>query len=156
MQIFLKIDGIVGEAQHVKHKNEIAVESYSWSEAAAPSPGGGTGLAAGKVQMQGFSVSMKASKASPKLFLAVATGQHFKTAVLSVLAAPSSPFDFLTWTLSDVTVIDFRTAGSPDVILDSITLAFTKIQVKYREQTPSGGPGAEVKAGWDLVKNQSI
>ena len=62
--IFLKIDGIVGEAQHVKHKNEIAVESYSWSESAAPFPGGATGLSVGRVQMQGFSVSMKASKAS--------------------------------------------------------------------------------------------
>lgn len=156
MDIFLKIDGIVGEAQHVKHKNEIAVESYSWSESAAPSPGGGTGLSAGRVRMQGFSVSMKASKASPKLFLAVATGQHFKTAALSVLSAPSIPFDFLTWTLSDVTVTDFHTAGSHDVVLDTITLAFTKIQVKYREQTPGGGPGAEVKAGWDLVKNQAF
>ena len=38
MDIFLKIDGMVGEAQHVEHKNV-------------------------SVQMQGFSVSMKASLA---------------------------------------------------------------------------------------------
>jgi type VI secretion system secreted protein Hcp len=42
---FLRIDGIPGESNDVKHKGEISVDSWSWGEtqAIAPAPGSGGG-----------------------------------------------------------------------------------------------------------------
>ncbi len=49
LNTFIKIDGIKGESQDAKHKDEIDVLSWSWAleQSAAIPPGGGG--AAGKV-----------------------------------------------------------------------------------------------------------
>ena len=76
---FLKIDGIEGEATDAKHKNTIDVESWSWGETqTGVASGRGGGAGAGKVSMQDFHFVMKVNKASPKLMLACATGQHIE------------------------------------------------------------------------------
>jgi type VI secretion system secreted protein Hcp len=77
---FLKIDGIAGESQDSKHKGEIELESFSWGEVQTARPPGGGGGGAGKVEMQDFHFVMSLNKASPKLLLACASGQHLKQA----------------------------------------------------------------------------
>src|ERR671910_3398902 len=99
---FLKIDGVSGESLDAKHKGEIEVESWSWGEANPAPPGGsGSGSGAGKVQMQDFNFTARVSKASPNLMLACASGQHFKSAVLTARKAGKSQQEFLTFSLSD-------------------------------------------------------
>src|SRR5260370_38577759 len=80
---FLKLDGIPGESTDSKHKNEIDIESWSWGQANSGSHAYGGGGGAGKVSMHDFSFTMRINKASPKLFLACATGQHIKGAILT-------------------------------------------------------------------------
>jgi len=157
MDIFLKIAGIKGESDDKWHKDEIDVESFSWAERQdAPftgGPGGGTG---GKVQMEEVTLAMRYSKASPLLFQAVASGKHFPSAVIAVRRAGGATQDFLKWTLTDVIVTAYATAGSRSVedVNDQISLSFRKIQVEYRPVLPNGSLGAPVKAGWDLQLNK--
>ena len=73
---FLKIDGIEGESQDSKHKNEIHLESWSWGEQQMGTHSAGGGGGAGKVSMNDFSFAMKVNKASPKLLLSCASGAH--------------------------------------------------------------------------------
>ena len=94
IDMFLKIDGIDGESTDDKHNNEIVILSYAWGEA-QPAPTGGTGGGAGKIALQDFHFSMLVNKASPKLFLACANGEHFKNAVLTVGHSGASPTEFL-------------------------------------------------------------
>ena len=79
---FLKIKGIEGESFDAKHKNEIDVLSWSWGETQSGSHAAGGGGGAGKVSMQDFSFVMKVNKASPKLLLACANGEHIPEATL--------------------------------------------------------------------------
>jgi type VI secretion system secreted protein Hcp len=76
---FLKMAGIDGESTAANHKGEIEIESWSWGESNL----GLRGAGAGKVSMNDFSFVMKLNKASPKLFLACAQGEHIKTAWLT-------------------------------------------------------------------------
>ena len=78
---FLKIDGIQGESTDAKHKGEIMVLCWSWSETQAMSPAAAGGTS--KVSMQDFHFSKAVDTASPKLMLACPSGQHIKDAVLS-------------------------------------------------------------------------
>ena len=80
---FLKIDGIDGEAQDKTHKNEIQLESWSFGETQTGTSHTGEGMGAGKVQMGDFHFVMRTNKATPKLFLACANGEHIKKAVLT-------------------------------------------------------------------------
>src|SRR5689334_13062976 len=79
---FLKIEGIDGESQDSKHKGEIQLESFSWSEHQTGTHAAGGGGGAGKVAMQDFHITKKIDKASPKLMLACADGEHLKKATL--------------------------------------------------------------------------
>ena len=84
---FLKIEGIPGESQDAKHKDEIQVLSFSFGESQSGTMAFGGGGGAGKVQMQDFHFMMNVNKASPKLFLACACGEHIPSAILTARKA---------------------------------------------------------------------
>ena len=158
IDMFLKIDGIDGESTDDKHKNEIAILSYAWGEAQS-APAGGAGGGAGKIAMQDFHFSMLVSKASPKLFLACAKGEHFKNAVLTVRHPGASPTEFLKWRFTDVLITSYQTAGdvaTGALPVDHASLKFSKIEVEYSPVKPDGTLGTPVKAGWDIKTNQPI
>lgn len=156
---FLKIDGIEGESQDAKHKGDIEIESFSWGANQTGSFGYGGGGGAGKVAMQDFHFVMKVNKASPKLFLACATGEHIKRAVLVTRKAGKEQQEFLKVTSEDILVSSYTTGGSDgaDTIpLDQISLNFAKMTLEYREQKLDGTLGGVVKAGYDVKANKLI
>lgn len=156
---FLKIDGVDGESSDSKHKGEIELESWSFgaSNSATFSSGGGGG--AGKVSMQDFHFVMKTSKASPKLLLSCAGGDHIKKATLICRKAGTEQQEFLKVTLSDVLVSSFQTGGSShsDVLpMDQVSIAFAKIEHEYKEQKLDGTLGGAIKSGWDVKLNKKV
>lgn len=155
---FLKIDGIEGESEDAKHGKEIEVLQWNWGESQSGSMAHGTGGGAGKVSMQDFHFTMKANKASPKLFLACANGEHIKSAILTCRKAGKEQQEFLKWTFSDLLVSSYQTGGnSNDLIpLDQISFNFTKIETSYKVQNADGTLGAEFKAGYDLKKATKV
>jgi type VI secretion system secreted protein Hcp len=156
---FLKIDGIDGESPDGKHPNEIQIMSWSFGETQAGSHSGGGGGGAGKVIMQDFNFTMHTNKASPKLFLACANGEHIKSAKLTCRKAGKEQQEFLLWTFSDLLVSSYQTGGSEGsavLPVDSISLNFAKVEIGYKPQKADGTLDAENKAGYDLKKNQKV
>ncbi len=157
--MFLKIDGIPGESVDSKHKGEIQLLSFSWGEqnTGAHAVGGGGG--AGKVSMQDFHFAAAESIASPKLFLACASGQHIKTATLVARkAGDRSSLEFLKLELTDVLVSSFQSGGSEGETLpvDQVSLNFGRVQFSYTPQRPDGTGGTPVTAGWDIRANKAV
>ncbi len=152
---FLKIDGIPGEATDAKHKAEIDLESWSWGETNSGSQAYGGGGGAGKVAMQDFSFSMKVNKASPKLFLACATGQHIKEANLTCRKAGKEQQEYLKIKFSDLLISSYQTGGSAgsEVPTESISFNFAKIEVSYAPQKETGGLDSPVIHKYDLKTN---
>jgi type VI secretion system secreted protein Hcp len=156
---FLKIDGIDGESQQDKHKNEIELDSWSFGETNAGSFAKSGGGGAGKVAMQDFHFVMPVNKASPKLFLACATGQHIKSAKLVCRKAGKEQQEYLKVTFSDLLVSSYQTGGSGhgDVLpTDQISLNFSKIEFEYAEQAADGSLKGGIKAGYDLKAGKKV
>jgi len=156
---FLKVEGVDGESADHKHKGEIELESWSWGEAQHGTHASGGGGGAGKVQMQDFHFTTKISKASPKLMLACATGEHIKKAVLIARKAGKEQQEFYKITLSDVLVSSYQTGGSGHssvIPTDQVALNFAKIEIEYKEQKVDGTLGAATKAGYDAKANQKV
>ena len=154
---FLKIDGIEGEAQDKTHKNEIQLESWSFGATNAGTAGMGLGMGAGKVSMGDFHFVMRSNKASPKLFLACANGEHIKKAVLTCRKAGKDQQEYLKWTFTELLVSSYQTGGSAhsDVVpLDQISINFTEGQIDYKEQKADGTLGGAVTTKYN-VKSQS-
>ena len=154
---FLQITGVPGESRDAKHKDWIDVFAWSFGESnpSAFEPGGGAG--AGKVQMQDFNFTTRMSKASPKLFLACANGQHMKEAKLAAVKTGAMQQEFLTWTFSDVLVSGYQTgAAGGEMVMDAVSLTFSKVQVEYKAQKADGSLDSAVTAGWDAKANKKV
>jgi type VI secretion system secreted protein Hcp len=155
---FLKLDGIEGESIDERHKNEIDVLSWSWGEsnnARAASGRGGAG--AGKVSMQDFHFTAQSSKASPKLMLACATGQHIKEAKLTARKAGGDQQEYLIITLKDVVISSYQIGGSGgSAPVDQFSINFAQIEFEYKPQNPDGSLGDPVRAGWDVRTNRAL
>jgi type VI secretion system secreted protein Hcp len=156
---FLKIDGIKGESQDDKHKDEIQLESWSFGLSNAGSFGAGGGGGSGKASFQDVHFTSKTNAASPKLFIASATGEHIKSGILTCRKAGGKQEEFLVVTLSDLLVSSYQTGGhgaSGELPMDQFSLNFSKIEIAYKVQDAKGGLGAAIKAGYDLKKSVKV
>ncbi len=150
---FLKIDGIEGESQDSKHKNEIEIESFSWGAHQMGTASHGGGMGAGRVSMKDFTFTMRVNKSSPKLMLVCANGSHIKSAILTCRKAGKEQQEYLKVTFSDLLVSEYVTngTGAAGVIpMDNISLNFTKVEFEYKEQKPDGTLGGAIKSFWDM------
>ena len=156
---YLKLTGIDGESADHKAKGQIDVESWSWGETNSGTGHAGGGHGAGKVSMQDFHFVMKCNKASPKLMLACASGEHIKEGLLTCRKAGTQQQEFLKIKFTDILISSFQTGGSghSDIIpTDQISLNFAKIEIEYKEQKPDGTLGGVTKAGWDAKANKKV
>jgi type VI secretion system secreted protein Hcp len=155
--VFLKIDGVQGESTDAKHKDEIDVLSFSFGVSqAGGAPGGGGG--AGKASLTDLHFVARTQKSSPRLFVACASGEHVKQAVLTVRKAGGKQQEYLTITLREVRVTSYQASGSADDEgpLDQVALGYGKIEIEYRPQDPKGTLGPPVKGGWDVKANKKL
>lgn len=156
---FLKIDGIDGDSTDAKHKNEIEVESFSWGEQNHIATGGGGGGGAGKVVPGDFQYAARLTKASPRLLVACATGEHFKKAVLTGRKSGKTQFEFLSITFADVLVSSYDiSADSQDEAGpgDHVSLNFANLQMSYKTQKADGSVGQTIAGGFDFKANKKI
>jgi type VI secretion system secreted protein Hcp len=158
IDLFLKIDGIEGECQDVRHKGEIELESWDWGATQSGSHADSSG-GRGKVNMKDLRAVMKVNKASPKLMLACATGDHIQTAVLTCRKAKpgKEQQEYLKITLSDLLVSSYQTGISPGVTpTEEFSLNFARIEVEYKEQKADGSLGAPIRTGYCRKTNKKV
>jgi len=154
---FLKVDGIPGESADAKHKGEIDVLAFSWGVSSAKGAASGGGGGSGKAVFDDLLVVAHTSKASPLLWLACASRQHVKSAVLTCRRPGKAPVEFLKVTLSDVMISSYELDGSDEEPpLDQIGLTYAKIVTEYVPVDATGKAQPAVKAGWDMKANKKV
>jgi type VI secretion system secreted protein Hcp len=156
---YLKLDGVDGESKQKGFEGQIDLESWSWGASQSGTHGSGGGGGAGKASFQDMHFVMKINKASPKLMLACATGEHIKSGLLTARKAGGTQQEFLKIKLTDVLVSSYQTGGSGhgDIVpTDQISLNYSKIEVEYKEQKPDGTLGGAIKAGYDVKAGAKV
>ena len=156
--IFLKIDGIKGEATDINHQNEVEVVSWSWGVSELLVSSGGGGTAGAKAKVSEFVVGKQVDKASPNLLRACLTGKHLKEVVLTQRRAGAGKANFLSITLKDVLIsgvndIDTGVAPGP---AENVAFAFAKVISQYVPQKPNGTPDTPVTLKWDVTANKEF
>jgi type VI secretion system secreted protein Hcp len=156
VDIFLKLDGIKGESQDSKHKEEIDVMSYSFGASQSGTMAYGGGGGAGKVQFQDLSFTHRVDKSSPILFLHCANGHHIKEATLTNRKAGKEQQEYLVLKLTDLIVSSVQHGDSAggELPMESVSINFAKIEMEYKEQKKDGTLGAGVKFNWDQKLNK--
>lgn len=150
--MFLQIDGIPGESAEALHMNWIDIDAFNWSEAMASIV---NGHAAGRLNMTGFHFAMNTNLASPKLFLACATGKLIANATLDVCTPIGNEkiAVFLRFNFTGVTITSYSIAGSTpeDRPIDEFSIAFTRITMTYWQSDENGNPSGQIIVYYDLI-----
>ncbi|MBL8473010.1 MAG: type VI secretion system tube protein Hcp [Rhodocyclaceae bacterium] len=155
---FLKIDGIKGESQDHKHKDEIDVISWSWGASNPSTASTGGGLGAGKVSFQDLHFSHYYDKSSAPLMLACANGTHIKEIKLYNRKQGKDQQEYLTVTLSDCLITNCQVSdgGTSQLPIEQVGIAYSKVAIEYKAQKPDGTLDAPVKMGWDVKQNKAV
>jgi type VI secretion system secreted protein Hcp len=158
VDMFLKIDGIKGEAQDDKHKDEIDVLAWSWgiSQSGTSHMGGGGG--AGKVSVQDLSVTKFMDKATPNLMMYCCNGKHIPKVMLTVRKAGEKPLEYMKITMEDCLISNVNTGGSggEDRLTENLALNFAKFKVEYTPQKADGSGDAVIEMGYNIAKNVKV
>jgi len=152
--IFAKIGDIKGESLDDKHKDEIEVLSWSWGLTHAAGGSGGGGGGAGKAGFHDLSFTHKIDKASPVLMKACATGVHLKEATITHRKAGKGQQDFLIFKMNDLVVTAVTSDDSEAGQLETVSLAFAKIDLEYRPQKRDGSLDAGIHFKYDIKANK--
>jgi len=155
--IFLKIDGIDGESQDDKHKNEIEVLNWNWEISQESSMHAGSGGGAGKASVADLWFQHGIDRASPNLMKYALTGKHIDQAVLVMRKAGGNPLEYLKITMNDVLVTRVKPSGSKngeEKSLEEVSLSFAKVKQEYVVQNAQGGSGGAVTASYDIKGNK--
>jgi type VI secretion system secreted protein Hcp len=136
VDIFLKIDGVIGESADTQHRNEIDLLSWSWGTST------GTGKTKGNVLpsacIQDVTIMKRFDAASPQLIMNSITATIAANGVITLRRAGDVQEQFLTLTMTNVSVVAVQIAESSEEPTESVTLHFTSMHGEYRKQI---GPG---------------
>lgn len=139
--IYMKYEGIPGDANAAGHEKWIEVQSVQWSvqppaAPAAPAPAGVAAGGPGRIVL-----SRKVDKASPLLSRAATSGKVVPTAQLDMpktTVGGSSPY--MRYELKNVMVTSYSASGPAaggSVPMESLSLNYAKIEYRYDDKKPA-------------------
>lgn len=152
MAIYLKIDGIQGDATEANHTNWITIDSMQFSTAREVKARiGGTAVREfSEPSVSDVTVSKPLDRASGGIFREALVGNQGKTYQIDVTSTGQGGTVLLTYILSHVMVSNYHISSGGDRPEESITLNFAKVEVTFN---PIGG--SRSVTSYDLATNKA-
>jgi type VI secretion system secreted protein Hcp len=157
MAIYLKYDGIDGEATHQDHQKWIDISSMQFGIGRAIStPAGSTAnREASEPSVSEVTLSKQMDGASPKLFTESATGNVGKTVKIDLVSTGSPGNTYVTYTLTNALISAYSVSTGGDRPSESISISFTKIEYKFIPYDANNKAGTPVTVSYDLATTKS-
>jgi len=154
---FLKIDGIKGESQDDKHKDEIHVSSFSFGVTNSGTGGSNLGSGGGRSNIQDMHFTKTVDASSPNLFIACATGKHHAKAWVYLRRAGDKPQEYLTYEMTEAYISSITTSAHEGggIAQESVSINFSKVKMVYTPQNADGSPGAKNEKTYDVKANKA-
>jgi type VI secretion system secreted protein Hcp len=139
--IFLKIQGITGEASAPGHEGDMAIVSWSWGmQASTPYTAGTSG---GQASMRSLDVVKLVDRASPTLLQYLDMHKLVSKATLTVRKSGSSaPVEYLVMDMTKVRIVMINHGTQDAEVTEHVSLSFETISFTYTPQAGSGDPGS--------------
>ena len=157
MAIYLKLDGIDGDATHQDHRNWMRIENLDLG--IRRKFGTRTGVVANREGRQPalspVRLVKRSCRATPLLMTESLAGSRSKTAVIHVVDTGSPGRTYIEVTLSNVLVSRYQIDGEEGRPLESFHLYATKIELRYIPRADDNSGSAPMVASYDMATSQS-
>lgn len=138
--MFLKVQGVTGEAEDPDHKGEIQVTSWSWGMKASVSAAAG-GVVTGRSTISELQIVKRVDLSSPTLMLFLNNNKLISGAELSVRKAGKTQLEYLKIELEKVRITSWTTQSEGFELVERVSLGFSKVRVTYTPQSATGAKG---------------
>jgi len=157
MPIFMKYDGIDGEATITGFEKWIELQSFQFGVGRAISSAYGQSTREGSIaSVSEISVSKLSDGASPKLFVAALTGTLDKKVTISMVrTAAGSVQPYMVYELEGCGISGYSVSSGGDRPVESLSLNFDKISFKYMLIGDDLNNSPEV-VGYDLATGKTF
>lgn len=158
MALFIKFDGIDGEAKDKDHKGWSDILSLSWGLHRAGSGATGQTRRRGVVTVEDVVCTKEYDKSSPKLAEAVCTGKVFpKVEIHNTSTYGEARATFLKYELKNVLVSmhSVAAAGGGDAVpTEQMSLNFEEVKQTYIEYDSKGSKKGNVEMTWKVSEGE--
>ena len=153
--LFIKFDGVDGEANDKDHKGWSDLLSFSHGMSRPSSGAAGTARGRGAVVMEDITVAKLLDKASPKLAEALCRGKVFPKVEIHVTStyADGGRLTYLIYELKNVLVSSLRPASagnSEQRPTEELKLNFEQVKQTYVEYDSKGLKKGNVEFSWKV------
>jgi type VI secretion system secreted protein Hcp len=155
MALFIKFDGVDGEANDKDHKAWSNLLSFSWGLHKAGAGATGATRRRGVVTVEDVVISKEYDKSSPKLAESVCMGKIFPKVEIhdTTTYGDGNRAVFLKYELKNVMVSSHNVsaAGGGDAVPhETISLNFEEVKQTYVEYDAKGGKKGNVEMNWKV------
>ena len=157
VSIFLKLDGIEGEATDEAHVNEIKLASCSFNASNTSSYNNASKtVSKGQALMGDIMFAKEVDKTSVALFKACASGKVIPTGKISFQSnvGDDKKIDFLTYELENVVLNSYSFQASGDAY-EQGSLTYAKITQVYDQRDEKGTSKGKVQGYFDVLLNKA-
>ena len=158
MALFIKFDGIDGEAKDKDHKQWTDLQSFSWGLHKAGAGATGQTRRRGVVTVEDVTCTKEYDKSSPKLSEAVCQGKVFpKVEIHDTATYGGSRATFMKFELKNVSITshNLSAAGSGDAVpVESFSLNFEEVKQTYVEYDHKGSKKGNVEMTWKVEEGE--
>jgi len=152
VDMYLKIEGIEGEASDRAHSAWIDVLSVDWGAKGTPvratmtvQQGGAEKKRPGRVKYGDITLKKGYDASSPKLAEACATGKRIPSVVIEYTTSEADGSKYMRVELQDVVISSYGIDASGDRPTESISLNYAEVKTTYIPQDQRGKLDSEWK-----------
>jgi type VI secretion system secreted protein Hcp len=152
MPIYFQIDGIQGDATHETHVSWMDIQSMHWNVARNVNTlaGASTNREASEPAISEVTLTKVSDSSTTKLFQEACTGRAGKTATIHMVTTGNPGDVYIEYKLYNTLIASYTVGSSGDRPSESITLNFTKMDVKYTPFDANNTAKSPMIASYDL------
>lgn len=159
MPIYMKFDGIDGDATELKHKKWITLESMQVGASRsinATAPGSAMNREGSTVSISEIVVTKQQDAASQLIMQQALTGNKGKAVTIHITRSgdKGGAITYLEYKLTDTLISSYSLSSGGDRPMESLSLNFAKIEYCITPSNVDAGDASAKRAMYDLVEHK--
>lgn len=157
MQLYLRIDGVKGQVTEEKHKEWIALDSFSFgvSNPSTGDPSKTGKLRGGGATFSDISATKESDITTPEIMKIVAKGDPVKEIEFHLCEDSGEVTTVYEIKLTDAIISSYSVGGGSTMPSESLTFTYSKIYVKVTPVDATAKKGAAPDMTWDLLTKKA-
>lgn len=158
MAIYLKYDGIDGDATQEQHKKWFDIQSLQWGvgRGIMTTTGSAQNREASEPSVSEVTVTMTMDRASTKLFEQACVGADGKLVTIDLCATGDPGPLYLQYKLDQTLVSGYSVSSGGDRPSISVSLNFSKIEMKYIPLDEDNKATTPMLAGYNIATGKKV